>query len=483
MKVLLVYPVPPPQHQILRFQQGLGSISAVLKQAGHATRLLYVWQSGVALDQALREFAPDLVAVSLTSGYLATGQAIARQAAAARIPVVFGGIHPTVRPEESIAAEGVLALCIGEGEYPLRDLCAALEAGRDPTRIANLWVKHNGTIHRNAIRPLIDPLDELPFPDREIFPYAELLRTLPEMEFMGSRGCPYPCAYCANHALAALYRGHGPYVRYRSVDHLLNEISAVLARYPQAAWLGFHDDTFTLQAAWLEEFADKFPRRVGRPFWCNSTAGRITPETVACLQRAGCYEVRIGVESGNDHIRREVLRKSATRADMVRAARRLHDAGIDVYSFNMIGLPFETRATIKDTVRLNHEIRPDEVFCSVFQPYPGTELYDLCRERGWLTGQSTGSYFENEYVLSQPGISRQDVLYYQDVFKDLVRWPWADPLIRQLCRVPLGGGKNLWNLVRRLRAKRRQFWQWIRRPTPRRQLVPPPAAKPPATSG
>jgi len=463
MRVLFVYPVPLPKFQILRYQQGIGSISAVLKKGGHSTRLLYLWQcDDDRLDRCIREFQPDLVALSLTSGFFEFGCAVARQVKERHnLPVLFGGVHPTLCPEESIAADGVFAICIGEGEYPTLELCDALEAGRNPAKIANLWVRQNGRVHRNEIRPLIADLDSLPFPDRDIFPVGELLKTLPEAEFMGSRGCPYLCAYCVNHALIELYKGKGPYVRYRSVDNLLGEVAQVVARYPAIKFLGFHDDTFTLNAKWLGEFSEKYAARFPLKFWCNSTARMINGETVAMLKRAGCYEVRIGIESGNDHIRMDVLRKKVACDEIINAFRLLRGAGIDGYAFNMIGLPGETPAMIEDTIRLNRIVRPKEVFCSVFQPYPGTQLYKLCIEKGWYTGQAVKSYFENEYALQQPAITARQVLYYHDIFADLVRYPWAGGIIRLMARIPVTRNKTLWNAFRRVKIKVKEFGEFL----------------------
>jgi anaerobic magnesium-protoporphyrin IX monomethyl ester cyclase len=329
-------------------------------------------------------------------------------------------------------------------------------------------VKRNGTVHRNELRPLMARLDELPFPDREVFRFDEMLRQFPEAEFMGSRGCPYQCAYCANHALLELYRGKGPYVRYRRVDKLLDEIGDVVQRYPGIGWLGFHDDTFTMSRRWLTEFSEKYSARFNLRFWCNSTATLLTEETVACLKKAGCYEVRVGVESGNDHIRMDVLRKKVRREDIVRAFRLLREAGIHGYSFNMIGLPFETPATIRETLQLNREIRPSTVFCSIFFPFPGTHAYEVCKENGWLTGRRVASYFEKDYAVNQPTISRDQVLFYQPIFGDLVRWPRLAPLIKLAHRIPVMPGKSLWNAIRRIRAKIIEFGhRIIGRPLPR----------------
>lgn len=470
MRVLFLYPVPPARWQKLRYQQGLGSICAVLKQAGHEVELLIL--SGPdreRIAEAVRRFNPGLAAISLTSGDVDLAWEASRILGVEhRLPVILGGIHPTLRPEESIAAEGVFAICVGEGEYPMLELCEALDRGTDPTGIANLWVRRNGTVHRNALRPLMTKLDELPFPDREVFRFDELLRQYPEAEFMGSRGCPYQCAYCANHALLQLYRGRGPYVRYRGVDRLLDEIGAVVGRYPGIGWLGFHDDTFTMSRRWLTEFCEKYPARFTLPFWCNSTAPLLTAETVALLKKAGCYEVRVGVESGSDRLRMEVLRKKVRREDIVRAFRLLREAGIQGYSFNMIGLPFETPGTIRETIRLNQEIRPATTFCSVFFPFPGTYAEEVCREKGWLTPRRVASYFEEDYAVNQPTVSRKQVLFFHAIFNDLVRWPRLAPLIELAHRIPVWPGKSLWNAIRRVRAKAFEFGsRLLGRPAPR----------------
>lgn len=461
MRILFIYPVPPENLQMLRYQQGIGSISAVLKQAGHSTALLTLSAfDRERIDDIIRSFAPDLIAFSLTSSYYPLTREVSQHIASTwRLPVLLGGLHPTLMPEESIDTPGVFAICIGEGEYPMLELCEALEQGRDPSAIANLWIRRNNIIHRNEIRPLIQDLDALPFPDRDIFDFNKLLSHYPEAEFMGSRGCPYRCAYCANHALIGLYKGKGRYVRYRSVDNLLDEIEHVLRHYSPVEWLGFHDDTFTLNPAWLAEFTDKFPRRFNIRFWCNATARSINPEIVEMLKHAGCYEVRMGIESGNDHIRKQVLKKNVEREQIIEAFRLFKEAGINRYAFNMVGLPFETRETIEDTIRLNREVQPDQMFCSIFYPFPGTYSREICSENGWLTDRTVKSYFDDDYAIEQPSISSKEVRKYHDLFEDLVRWPRLDRLIRMLHRIPVTRKKTLWNLFRRIRAKYRQFTQ------------------------
>ncbi len=463
MKILFVYPVPPSRFQIPRFQQGVGMVSAVLRQAGHETALETVDRfDPAALEAALARRGPDLVALSLTSDFFRLGAEITRWIAREKkLPVVWGGVHPTLAPEESMAVDGVFALCRGEGEEPMQELCAALASGGDPSGILNLWVRTPVGIARNPLRPLLGNLDALPYADRELFDFERLLSVLPEAEFMGSRGCPHHCAYCVNHALMGM--APGPYVRYRSVGHLLGEIEAVTRRYPAVRFLGFHDDTFTLRRDWLREFARSYSARFRYPFWCNATARSLVPEVVELLAQAGCYEVRIGVESGDERIRREVLNKNVSGEEIVQAFRRVRRAGMRTYAFNMVGLPTETPATMRETVALNRRARPDSVFCSIFQPYPGTRLYDLCREQGWLTGKSVQGYFSDDTVLDQPTVGAGAVRFQHRIFADLVRWPFLGPLIPAMARVPVGGGKTLLNVWRRLWAKGLEACLWAGR--------------------
>jgi radical SAM superfamily enzyme YgiQ (UPF0313 family) len=167
--------------------------------------------------------------------------------------------------------------------------------------------------------------------------------------------------------------------------------------------------------------------------------------------------VRIGVETGNERLRNDVLEKRVSDEAIIRAFRLLREAGIRRWAFNMLGVPFET-PTMEDTVRLNRAVDPDTVFCSIFQPYPGTRAAEICRDRGWDAGKTVGSYFEAEYVLNQPSVTRPAVLFYQDIFEDLVR---LGPLIKVLSRIKIYRGKSLWNAWRRVRAKAKEFGWWL----------------------
>ncbi|NIV35467.1 MAG: radical SAM protein, partial [Anaerolineae bacterium] len=152
------------------------------------------------------------------------------------------------------------------------DLVQALEKGRDLAGIENWWFKQGDGVERNLVRAAEDDLDVIPFPDRELlFEADEFTRQSGIKHFITSRGCPYDCTYCFNHALAEIYRGKGKRLRQMSADKVVEEVQWVQESYPMQ-FVVFLDDLFIVYESWLQELADKFPREVGLPFFCNVRA-------------------------------------------------------------------------------------------------------------------------------------------------------------------------------------------------------------------
>ncbi|GAG00993.1 unnamed protein product, partial [marine sediment metagenome] len=232
-----------------KYYEGLASISAVLKQ-GHSTRLFHITDNLTGpqfLEIFQNQYADtDLVAFSSTTNafyYIATyAQQIKKHYP--QMITICGGVHPTLHPDEVISEPGIDIICLGEGEYPLLDLCDRLESGSDISSIPNLWIKKNSVnIIKNPVRSLIESLDLLPFPDRDIFDYQSSMDSkLHRLVFMGSRGCPFQCAHCCNHALKKIAPRSTPYVRFKSPDRLIAEIKDCRAKYPDVQTICFHDD-------------------------------------------------------------------------------------------------------------------------------------------------------------------------------------------------------------------------------------------------
>ena len=409
MKVLLIYP-DIQTIQFPHFQHGLASISAVLKQAGHQTALLYLHrelENQAFLDQVLAQ-TPDLVAFSATTmQYLYARRYAAALKAATRLPLILGGIHATVAPEAVLEDQVFEVLVRAEGEYPLLDYLTALETGRDPSRIPNLWLRRpDGSIQKNPLRPPLD-LEKLPLVDRELFDNDILMRQNDrQVPIMASRGCPYACTYCCNSVLAELAGGAKNLVRQRRVESVMAEIADLHRRYPDLKSLIFMDEIFTIHKPWVREFCAAYRKSFTAPFQIFLRVETIDRETLKILREAGLYSIIVGVESGNERIRREVLNRRMSNEQIIRVFAWADELGIETWDFNMIGLPGETEAEVRETMELNRRIKPHHIQVSIFYPFPGTPIHRRCQAEGLLPKEHTTSVFHNLPTLELPGLSR-----------------------------------------------------------------------------
>jgi anaerobic magnesium-protoporphyrin IX monomethyl ester cyclase len=427
MKVCLVYPdIGGVEHYGARkFYHGLGYISSVLKSAGHETSLLYLQDepTAQALLQQISALAPSVVAFSATTHQFPYVAKYARwiKEAMPAVWTMVGGAHPTLVPEEVLNEPGIDVVCVGEGEYPVLDWVAALQEGKDVTHIPNLWLHQGDQPVRNPLRPLIANLDELPFADRELFGFDQILTQNDGwVDMMAGRGCPYGCSYCCNPGLRDRFKGLGKYVRFRSVDNVLSEIRALASRYVVKT-LNFQDDVFTLDRDWTLQFCQEYRQQFSFPFWINTRVERINDEEmVAALAHAGCRGVRIGIESGNESLRAEILKRRMSNDEIRQAFALANKHGLNVYTCNMLGVPGETAAMIEETIALNRELEPADLQFSVFYPYPMTELYDVCVRKGYLReGESLPTYYGRKSILHSPTLTAEELGAEYDRFQQL----------------------------------------------------------------
>ncbi|MBN1868368.1 cobalamin-dependent protein [Candidatus Sumerlaeota bacterium] len=379
---------------------GIMLLSALLKKAGHETCALNM-DRAADLRAEIERLAPDMLAYSLVSNNY---REVLRRNREIKTwfkgPAVFGGPHPTFFPE-MIEEEGVDVVCRGEGDEAMVELADALQAGKDIARIPNLWVKDGGEVHRNALRPLIEDLDSLPFPDREVT-YRLVDRAQNGIHFaITGRGCPFDCSYCFNHLARKM--APGKYVRRRSVGNVIEELKEVKARRGSRLF-SFQDDTFTMHPTWLAEFAEVYPREIGLPYACHGRADLIDEPMAEVLARSGCVMVCVGLESGNDHLRKDILDKHVSREDLLRASRVLRDYGILLLTQNLIGIPHETIDTVLETIDLNYRCRPEVMQLNLYTPHPATKLGRYACEQGLFDGKfdALPESFYEDFALDLP---------------------------------------------------------------------------------
>ena len=423
---------------------GVGLLSNLARRHGHQSVTLFAGDRH--FPQQLERFSPDLVAFSMTSGQV---QPILNTAAWIKqhwpgMPVVVGGPHPTFVPE--IAAEPAVDFAIrGEGEVALLELGKALEAGRrEFHNIPNLiWQGDDGRLHMEPLAEPITDLDSLPHPDWD--PYfaipalAGFYRSAYTM--IAGRGCPYSCSYCHNKQLSELYEGHS-LIRRRSAEAILDEIRTVKRKYGVTR-VRFEDDSFGLNKRHLLEFAEANAHD-GLPFSVSTIAGAITEKNAELLAKAGCFLVSIGVESGDPELRRRVLNKHVTNEEIMQSVRALHQHGISVISLNMLASPGETLNGAMLTYRLNKQIKPDFAWSSIFQPYPGTALYDELAAAGRLPDQML-RYPENFFAKSiMKEADTRKIVALQALMAIVVRLRAPESLVRLLI---LPGENPLYRLL------------------------------------
>jgi radical SAM superfamily enzyme YgiQ (UPF0313 family) len=384
-KVLFVY---PNLHAQIGFNYGISYISGLLKAHGIETRLLNInEQLGYPLDHErikkdVLAFGPDVIGFSVLSNQhkyaLEIGGEMRRYTDS---PLVFGGIHPTMDPRGTLSSKVPDCVCIGEGEEALLEL---VEKG-NPKGVRNMGYKKEDEIVLEPLRPYTD-LSTLPFKDYDIFDFQQMIDAKDGwVGLLAGRGCPFRCTYCLNHKIIRLYReaGHLPrhYIRRHSVDEVLAEIEYLLKRYERIKMFIFDDDIFTFDKAWLREFADKYPSVTKTSFVCNAHVKMFDDEVAHYLKKSGCRIVKFGLESGSDRIRRNVLGRYMSNAEIEKAFAAAHKYDLHTSAFLMIGLPCEEKRDLMDTVSLLAAIRPGRFRWSLFFPYIGTRAYEIAERQ------------------------------------------------------------------------------------------------------
>jgi len=362
---------------------------------------------------------PAVVGFSLRTCCLRTAQRLTRLVKRRlSVPVIWGSIAPTIDPEWCLPHAD--ALCLGEGEHAMVEYVEAVEAGRDPSDIAGLWLRRDGDAARNPLRPLIQDLDELPYADFDpggkyliengrVSEDPGVANVLGVFEIMTSRGCPHSCAYCCNDALRRLYPRQ-KYVRRRSVEHVIGELRWAKENLPIRS-VNFYDDVFTFNPRWIEEFAPAYQREIGLPFWCFVSPLHAHRPSLERLRDAGLTSVTCGIESGSERILFEVYNRPIKNERVIACAEVLRDLGI-FYNFDLItDNPFESdedcRRTLDLLLRLPRPVRLNYGL-SKLSFFPHARITEMLEEQGVPPRPDPVrfAFFNRLYLLAQSRLPR-----------------------------------------------------------------------------
>ena len=369
----------------------------------------YVHDAGLA---AVAAHSPDLIGFPVVSDDYGWARAwAARLKARCDIPIVFGNCHPTFHPREVLGRPEVDFVVRGEGELTLLELVEALGRGKDFSKILGLGYKDQGNVRINPMRPLIPDLDSLPFPDKDLH-YGPMPYLNHGYITMLGRGCPYRCSFCDNNSSARLYAEHGlakRWVRRRSPERAIAELLWARTRYC-AGHFRFNDEDFGYDQRWLREFCALFKEKLGLRYFAWVSPNTIDAKTARLLAESGCDAVEMGIQSGSERMRTEVLHRRVSNRQMESAMRALREHGIRTDVDLILGLPTEAKADLDETVELLRRGRPWGTYAFWLQYYPSTEIYALAKERGLLpsgTAQARAAGIHREGDIPRDALARR----------------------------------------------------------------------------
>ncbi|MDO8647822.1 MAG: radical SAM protein [Candidatus Diapherotrites archaeon] len=388
----------------------LAYAAAVCEKEGHRVDLI----DSPALDMGMEEtlqhavkFAPDLIVLlTSTASVKSDGEFAKKLKKATGAKTVAVGVHASSMPEDTLK-KGFDIIARGEYENTIKDLAA----GKKLPKILGITFKEKGKVKSNKPRPLMHNLDELPFPARKFLPnekYYSAIYKNPFTFVLAGRGCPFQCIFCS---LPQVMSGRG--YRMRSPQNVVAELEQIKKDFPQLKSILFNDDTLNVNKKHLKELCDLIiEKNISLPWGCYSRVDTIDEESAIIMKKAGCYLVKIGFESGNDQILKN-MKKGTTTGQARTAVKIFKKAGIQIHGTFVFGMPGETKETIQQTIDFAKELNVDFVQFSVAQPYPGTEFYNYLKKNKLLEFKEWEDYLDDEGcitpIFEYPNLKKEEM--------------------------------------------------------------------------
>jgi radical SAM superfamily enzyme YgiQ (UPF0313 family) len=385
-RVLLVFPEKVKEFASIYPPLSLCYLASSLKEDGHDVKGVDLrCQSYDEYLNVLKDWKPDWVGVSVETISVHPAKKAINMAKEHGANVVVGGPHVSLNPLDMMDDKNIDLAVIGEGEQIIRDVVADKP-----------YEKIQGLVYRKKGEPVVNPhehyienIDDIPLPDRSIFPvdryfdvgWIEFPLPPPVVTVFGGRGCPYRCTFCA----PSLSKIFGDRLRYRSPQNMIQELTELRKELGIRSFY-LVDDLPTCNPKWLVEFADlmvKSGLNKDLSWSCNTRSNIMTDELAQKLRQAGCILVMIGIESGSQKVL-DFYNKKISPDESRRAAKICQQNGLLVLANIMFGAPIETEDDLDATIKLFKDIDPEMARTTITSPYPGTYLYDTCIKEGWL---------------------------------------------------------------------------------------------------
>lgn len=413
MKIMLILPpliVQEKEQYGVTPPLGIAYIASVLKKNGYEVILLDCIVEGYEapekrneyihlglkwdeIEKRVREFAPDIVGISCIFSMMfpeAIKVAEIVKSIDTNINTVMGGAHPSSVPYDVLSNKNIDYVIIGEGELTFLELVRSIEQKiYTLSEIDGIGYKKDGVLTLNPRTRFIGNLDDIPLPARELLQMEKYysigeshggLKRNRYASLISSRGCPGNCLYCSIHTV------WGRQWRPRSPENVLDEIEHLMKNYGVKE-IHFEDDNLTFDRERARLIFQGIISRSLDITWTtpNGVAvWKLDRELLRLMKQSGCYQINLGIESGNEAVLRKIIRKPLKLENVKDIVKEIREIGIWAHGFFILGMPGETKKTMMETIDFAIELNLDSVSFFVATPYPGTKLYELCKEQGYI---------------------------------------------------------------------------------------------------
>ncbi len=393
LRLLLLNPTIVDKREHLHI--GLGTVGTYVKlHSRHDARILdfmvfrHVWKQ--KLRDVLAAYRPDLVGFYIASPYFPSAREIAEEIKRIdpALPLLAGGHHPTLAPDDVMACGAFDMLIVGEGEKPIVALLDTMASGGSLHDVPGLWFRESGTVQKIPKAPLLES-SAIPAVDWSLFDEDTLRANFyywGVLPVMGSRGCPARCSFCSITNVQQLYAGER-FLRFRDPIELVDEIEGHYERYKDYGMrtVFFYDLNFLVNVPWLRQFTDEYKRRgLNRTLkWSAYTrADHVAPDAIEALKDSGCTNLRVGIEAANPYMRNVLYEKDVSQPVLLDALRRIKEIGISITGYFMAGGPGERPEWLIESLELAKRSGVEFPVFFLYKPLAGTDILDRAEELG-----------------------------------------------------------------------------------------------------
>jgi radical SAM superfamily enzyme YgiQ (UPF0313 family) len=397
--------------------------AGVLMNSNHDVMLLDACAKELNVSETLKEinaFNPDLLIVETSTPTFKSDIKFLEEFKKSNknIKIALVGTHASVYPDNALKSTTVDFVARREYDYTVLELSNILEKEGNISKIPGLSFKKNRRIFHNIDRKPIQNLDTLPFVSKtykkflNMKDYRYALSLHPMIQILSSRGCPNFCSFCD---WPQVFMGRT--YRTRSPENFVDELEYISSDIPEVKEIFIEDDTFSINKQRVVKICELIKKRNLDIVWSANVRADIPFSVLKQMEKAGCRILIVGYESGNQQILNNI-KKGITLEQAKEFTKNAKNASLKIFGCFMIGLPGETKETIDQTFQFAKKINPDMAFFQQTVPFPGTELYNWCKQNNYLITEDFDKWLDSngqlDFLINYPNLTNEDLREIRD---------------------------------------------------------------------